>query len=300
MTWRDGVHVTGTPIWCDARRRRDVCFASSGDLAGGQHGQLIGTQDTLFLLGADPRDGHLAVPLRQPFTLGALRLELIPSGRGVGAAALHVDLGGSSVLYAGDIRMTPGGYGDLAEARPADAVVVRATDAVASPLPAIADTAARLVAWLRDHLAAGRRPSVRCDSIVDAFEIGLALARADLPLVGAAPLQRLAQIGGPAIGRAGRAAAVALQVAPANRPAGPTAIVAQRASEHDHAGFDAGFCWQTRATRPELLAWIESTSARQIFVTGRPDDAAELAATLGPRARPLTPPLQQQLFRSSS
>ena len=29
VTWRDGVHLTGTPIWCDARRRRDVCFVSS-------------------------------------------------------------------------------------------------------------------------------------------------------------------------------------------------------------------------------------------------------------------------------
>jgi hypothetical protein len=41
------------------------------------------------------------VPLRQRFTLGTLRLELIPTGRMLGAAALHVDLGGRSVLYAG-------------------------------------------------------------------------------------------------------------------------------------------------------------------------------------------------------
>ena len=34
VTWRDGVHLTGTPIWCDARRRRDVCFVSRADRIG--------------------------------------------------------------------------------------------------------------------------------------------------------------------------------------------------------------------------------------------------------------------------
>ena len=53
VTWRDGVHLTGTPIWCDARRRRDVCFVSSADRVGRTgHGQLIGTPITLALLGA--------------------------------------------------------------------------------------------------------------------------------------------------------------------------------------------------------------------------------------------------------
>jgi hypothetical protein len=109
VTWRDGVHLSGTPIWCDARRRRDVCFVSSAERVGKSgHGQLIGTPITLALLGAVGH-GHLAVPLLRPFTLGTLRLELIPSGRGLGAAALHVDLGGRTVLYAGAIRTSASG-----------------------------------------------------------------------------------------------------------------------------------------------------------------------------------------------
>ncbi|MBA3540561.1 MAG: hypothetical protein H0T79_13205, partial [Deltaproteobacteria bacterium] len=108
VTWRDGVHLTGSPIWCDARRRRDVCFVSSSERVGRTgHGQLIGTPLALTLLGAT-EPGHLAVPLRQRFTLGTSRLELIPSGRGLGAAALHVDLTGRTVLYAGPIRTVSG------------------------------------------------------------------------------------------------------------------------------------------------------------------------------------------------
>ena len=98
VTWRDGVHLAGTPIWCDARRRRDVCFVSSADRVGSLgHGQLIGTPLTLAMV-ASKGGGHLAVPVRRPFTLGTLRLELMPSGRGRGAAALHVDMGERTVI----------------------------------------------------------------------------------------------------------------------------------------------------------------------------------------------------------
>src|SRR4051812_49639833 len=126
VSWRDGVHITGTPIWCDARRRRDVCFLSSADRVGRTgHGQLIGTAITLALVDATG-PGHLAVPLRQRFTLGTVRLELIPSGRGFGAAALHADVTGKTVLYAGVMRTSASGIGDAAEVRTCDAVVVAA------------------------------------------------------------------------------------------------------------------------------------------------------------------------------
>src|SRR6185295_4086697 len=115
VTWREGVHLTETSIWCDARRRRDVCFVSSAERIGKTgHGQLIGTPLTLALLGADA--GHLAVPLRQRFTLGTTRIELIASGRGPGAAALYVEAGKKKLLYAGPIRTAPGA-GDVAEVR---------------------------------------------------------------------------------------------------------------------------------------------------------------------------------------
>src|SRR5687767_11207119 len=138
VTWRDGVHLTGTPIWCDARRRRDVCFVSSADRVGkAGHGQLIGAPLTLALLGASG-GGHLAVPLHRRFTLGTVRLELIDSARGPGAAALVVDITGKVVLYAGAIRAG-------AEVRTCDAVVVGAH--AAGAVPSLAKTIDRTVAW---------------------------------------------------------------------------------------------------------------------------------------------------------
>ncbi|HVV84324.1 MAG TPA: hypothetical protein VHE35_14725, partial [Kofleriaceae bacterium] len=104
VSWRDGVHLAGTAIWCDARRARAICFASAADaLERPGHGQLIATAETLALLGV-AGDAHLPVPLGRSFTLGTVRLELAPSGHGRGGAALAAEVGGRRVFYAGAIN----------------------------------------------------------------------------------------------------------------------------------------------------------------------------------------------------
>jgi len=194
VTWRDGVHLTGTAIWCDARRRRDVCFLSSADRVGRTgHGQLIGTAITLALLDAAGA-GHLAVPLRQRFTLGTVRLELIPSGRGLGGAALHADIAGKTVLYAGAVRTTTGGAGDPAELRTCDAVVVAAP--YGEPhhrFPPLATAIAAAIDWTRDQLAAGRRPVLFVDTVLDGLEVASRLAADDIAIAGSRALREAGQ-----------------------------------------------------------------------------------------------------------
>jgi hypothetical protein len=194
VSWREGVHLTGTPIWCDARRRRDVCFLSSADRVGRTgHGQLIGTAITLALLDAAGA-GHLAVPLRQRFTLGTVRLELIPSGRGFGAAALHADVAGRTVLYAGAVRTSSGGVGDAAELRTCDAVVVAAPyGELHHRFPPLATAIAAAIEWTRAQLAAGRRPVLLVDSVLDGLEVASRLAAEDLAIAGSRALREAGQ-----------------------------------------------------------------------------------------------------------
>ena len=379
MTWRDGVHLTGTPIWCDARRRRDVCFLSSADRVGRTgHGQLIGTAITLALLDA-AGTGHLAVPLRQRFTLGTVRLELIPSGRGLGGAALHADVAGRTVLYAGAVRTAAGGVGDAAELRACDAVVVAAP--YGEPhhrFPPLAAAIAQTFDWTRDQLAAGRRPVLLVDTVLDGLEVASRLAAEGIAIAGSRALreagQRIAELvpppqivdGDVAIGRTvaprpvirdprasepraseprasepraseprasePRDGVVTLQFAtgsqrlalpatsglPAiaapgrepraivwldadrahlarslgDRPAA-TALVSARALGGAD-GYDAGMAWAAAADRAQLLAWIEATSAREVFVTGACAEA--IAGALGARARVIGPPQQMPLF----
>jgi putative mRNA 3-end processing factor len=305
VSWRDGVHLTGTPIWCDARRRRDICFVSSADRTGRSgHGQLIATAATLALIGARDK-GHLAVPLRQRFTLGTVRLELIPSGRGLGAAALHADITGRTVLYAGAVRTTVGGAGEAAEVRTSDAVVVAAPYGEPEhrfpPLTTAIDAA---IAWTRAQLAGGRRPVLLVDALLDGLEVASRLAAEGLAVAGARVLRdaahRIADLV-PAIAAPGRepraivwldADRDGLARSLGDRPFA-TALVSARASA-GVTGHDAGFAWATAADRPQLLAWIEATGARDVFVTGPCAEA--IVAALGARARVIGPPHQMSLF----
>jgi hypothetical protein len=75
--------------------------------------------------------------------------------------------------------------------------------------------------------------------------------------------------------------------------AAATALVSGRAVDDD-AGTDTSFVWAHAADREQLLAWIESTRADDVFVTGACAEA--IATTLGPRARIVGPPHQMSLF----
>lgn len=209
MVWRDGVHLTGTPIWCDARRRQDICFVSSVErIPRSGHGQLVATPLTLALLGGG--DGHLGVPLRQRFTLGTVRLELIPSGRGLGAAALFADIAGKTVLYANTVRTVAGGAGDPAEVRHCDALVVNAPFGekhhVFPPLARVID---ETIEWTQAQLAANKRPVLFVDGILDGLEVAGALHAATIAVAGhrairdAATRAKLSSIG--TVGREPRA-----------------------------------------------------------------------------------------------
>jgi len=338
VTWRDGVHLTDTSIWCDALRRRDVCFVSSADRVGRvSHGQLIGTPLTLALVGGDA-SGNLAVPLHQRFTLGTQRLELIASGRGPGAAALFVDRAGKKTLYAGAIR-TADGPCEVAEIRTCDTLVVAAP--FGEPrhrFPSLANTIARTIAWIRSQLAGTRRPALLVDTVLDGLELATVLSREGLAAAGSRPIRDAARRAGNLLGTAvppgvnGRVAiaqrggrsrvtrsgppAVATGVAIAAPGREPRAVIwlasdreglARTLRDRPYAtalvsgralggspSTDAGFVWPHAADRAQLLAWIEATRAREVFVTGA--CAETIARAVGDTARVLGPPQQLALF----
>jgi hypothetical protein len=292
------VHLTETPIWCDARRRRDICFVSSADRVGRTgHGQLIGSPLTLALLGTSG-GGHLGVPRHRRFTLGTVRLELIASGRGPGGAALFVDITGKTVLYAGAIRthaIAAAGV-DAAEVRSVDAVVVAAPNG--GDREPLGTTVERTIAWAASELAAGRRPVILVDTALDGLEVAMCLAHAGVAIAGARPIREAAQ-------RAAGLDAVALastklQIAsPGKEPravvwlARDAAGLAKAMGEH---AFTTQPSWPNAAGRSELLAWIESTNAREVFVTGAA--AEDIVAVVGTRAKVLGPPHQMTLFEA--
>jgi len=162
----------------------------------------------------------------------------------------------------------------------------------------MAEVAGELVAWTRAQLAAGKTPVLAVDTALDGLELAARLAADDIAIAGSRAIRDAAlRVGelaqAPAIRAPGRELAAVIRVDSERlKLAGDhaTALVSPRALPHH----DTRFAWPHTAGRDELLAWIESTGARDVFVTGAA--AESIAAAVGGRARALGPPQQMTLF----
>jgi putative mRNA 3-end processing factor len=318
VVWRDGVHIAGTAIWCDARRARELCFVSRADrVAGSRHGQLIATSESFALMGKKGRgagsDSELAVPPGRPFSLGTLRLELFPSGSALGAAALAVDTGERRIVYAGAIHPRGGGLGGAGEQRACDVLVVSAhhglphyrfpplDDALGQIVDACRGQAAALLVpgWLEglDLAAALERAGV--GEIVAHRSIHHAVQRLRAAGQGAIALRRAGarlRTGQVALWPLARRAALASLLPSDGRlvlvsgdAVDPAAVARARA--------DRGVAWSTEADHAALVRYIDQTRARAVYLLGR--HAGALARELDRPTRtahPLAAPQQMSLF----
>lgn len=177
--WRQGVHVAGSALWCDALRAHELCFVSSAlALAKSRKraGTLLCTQTTLQLLtamGRAPQGPQLLSPLRRPFFWGTLRLELFASGSDPGSASLWVKLPSEErVIFAGLPSEQPSSLVEPLQVRQADSLVIAAPSAPHHvELPSQAELAQQLLSSLSEASDLGVPLVVRCSSLMTLFEL---------------------------------------------------------------------------------------------------------------------------------
>jgi hypothetical protein len=167
--------------------------------------------------------------------------------------------------------------------------------------PPIADVSEALIAWLRDQRAAGHVPTLVVDAPLDGLELASHLIASGRFVAAGKLVRDVAERvpGAPKLAATARGADVIVRTERDRGPLGsPIALVSGRALDpHDYA---AGFAWPFDAGRAELLAWIEQTRAREVFVTGAAAEAIVAAVTeLGLRAHVLGPPRQMTLFEAA-
>lgn len=146
FVWRQGVHVAGSGLWCDAPRAHDLCFLSSAQVFSAQgraafsRSAVLCSEQTWRLCQAVDKHATarslLLSPPGRPFSLGNLRLELFPSGGMIGASSLWLRLpSGQTVIYAG----APNPAIDFSEAAGCEPLQVRAADTLVchAPLAAV-------------------------------------------------------------------------------------------------------------------------------------------------------------------
>ncbi len=314
MVWRDGVHVAGSVLWCDAGRARDLCFVSHAHVAArGAHGKVLATDRTLALLGKRSAT-TLASPFGRRFSLGSLRLELFPSGHLPGAASLRVEVGGRTVVYGGDVNPRPG-LAEPMEVRDGDALVLESPLApLDGELPPRAEAEAALCDAVGRALADGATPVVLAPALGAAQDALAILHRAGVPLrahprvldgafawqragITMPPVRRGMPSRGEALvwplhlrasaqlGRLPRPRLIAATGLALDPLAARKLDVAEVVPLSDHAD------------RPSLLAYVAHTGAREVWLTdGWCEPLARALAARGVRAAPLGPPRQMDLF----
>ena len=183
-----GLHLTGTPLWLDARRKSELSFVShahSDHIA--RHERVIATSATLAMLQARLGEvkAALPVPYRRPFELGPLVLELFPAGHVLGSAQLRVTRpDGRRITYSGDLNLQRGLTAEPAEVAECDTLVLEST--FGHPrykLPPREEVLAQVEAWVRRQFAWGRTPILYAYPLGKSQDAIAWLERAGFPVV---------------------------------------------------------------------------------------------------------------------
>jgi hypothetical protein len=325
FSYRAGVRVRDSVLACDATAGGDLIFVSHAEVLGGPAARraprpragrrrILATETTLALsgdAGARLRPHALVAAFGRPFHLGALRLELFPSGYGPGAASLLCEQEGRRLIYAGPLGI------DAPEIRVADALCVDGTYGSARfVFPEPAQAVAAVSKFVRDSLGAGRAPVLLTHAHGVQRTIALALEqagiglRADRGTMTAASAWRAAGLPVPGLARfAGVLGPGEALLWPAlgrdapilKRLAAPTFLLASGAAADAAAvaelRVDAAISLSATADHAGLLRYIEATQAREVAVTHAGD--GELCQALrrrGVDAYPVGPPEQISLF----
>jgi len=184
--WDQGLKLTKADLAIDVRRRQPRAFLSHAHADHmARHAYALATPATVALyhhrLG--PRPAR-ALPYRRPIEWGGLRLTTFPAGHCLGSAMLLAEDGNRSLLYTGDFKLTGSATAEAAELPRADVLVMETTFGHPHyrfpPRKTVVD---RLVALVRETLAAGRVPVVVAYALGKAQEATRLLADAGLPVV---------------------------------------------------------------------------------------------------------------------
>jgi len=160
---RGSLHLTGSPLSFDARRKCELSFVShahSDHIA--RHERVIATKATLRFMEhrLGPIQSALPVPYHRPFELGRLNVELLPAGHVLGSAQIRITReDGHRIVYTGDISLDPSMTAEATQIAECDTLVIEST--FGHPRFRFPDREAvytEVANWATAHLQRGVRP----------------------------------------------------------------------------------------------------------------------------------------------
>lgn len=185
-----GIFLPEISLWLDCTEDCECAWISHGhsDHAGGLHGRVFATADTLEIYRARVPGANGTVPECCPVEFGAswehngARLTAYPASHIVGAAQLLIEYRGERLLYTGDIKLLPPLCGRETELVPCDRLIIESTFG----LPIFSfltreDACDRIVRFARQCLDSATIPAFIGYPLGRGQEIVHALCRAGVP-----------------------------------------------------------------------------------------------------------------------
>ncbi len=181
----DGIHLNDSILWFDAKNRLELSFVSSASSARGKViKQAIATDETIRLLDClNLKTSALKCQYNRPFTIGRLKMELLPSGSILGGASLYLETDRGKLLYAPETMLQRVTTARQLQLKKAQTLVIQA--AHSDPrlsFPQRRREKERFLETALAFVAKGEYPIVLCDPFSTAPEITQLLANAGIPI----------------------------------------------------------------------------------------------------------------------
>ena len=185
-----GIKLLGSILSLDDTEGSDVSFVSAVSTPSGEipktnkTSQVLATEETVRLL---TRRGDklnaLVCQYNRPFSIGRLKMELLPSGCVLGGASLYIEHGRKRILYAPYLQTQRTNISRQMQLKRADSLIIGAFHPDPSTsMPNRRKEKERLVSSVLKYLDQGLYPIIFCHEVGLAQEITKELTEMNVPL----------------------------------------------------------------------------------------------------------------------
>lgn len=181
----DGLHIADSILWLDSHISGELTFLSSASsLTKTTVPQVIATEETVKILETyRKKPNALICQYNRPFSIGRLKMELLPSGSMLGGASLYVETEKGRLLYAPCLQPHTIPSIRKMQVKKAHALILGAYHAdPTTPLPNRKKEKERLAESVKHYVSQKRYPIILCDPISIAQEITKLLSDDNIPL----------------------------------------------------------------------------------------------------------------------
>ena len=170
----DGLHLANSILWFDSQSGGELSFLSSAITAQQPKvPQVIATEETIKILEAyRRRPNALVCQYNRSFSIGRLKMELLPSGCVLGGASLYLETDKGRLLYAPQLQTHRIPTVRQMQLKKAHTLILGTPHPDPSlPLPNRRKEKDRLLETTHQHIANGQFPVILCEPISTAQEL---------------------------------------------------------------------------------------------------------------------------------